>query len=191
MIESIYDKFLANLDKIQDKIIFPEFESWVNEDIREKPEKLKINRVGASQSEIIKAIENRAYVGIYYKDDEDEDVLDGYRLIEPYCFGKGWRDRNTGKVTHPNELYLRAYVIMDTNRDEFTKGKFPSRRKSVSKSKRVPYYRMFKAERIDSWMVMNRTFPGYRALYNPNDSNMGKIIAAVEIPKRVQNKRVL
>jgi hypothetical protein len=50
---------------------------------------------------------------------------------------------------------------------------------------------MFKAERIDSWMVMNRTFPGYRALYNPNDSNMGKIIAAVEIPKRVQNKRVL
>lgn len=131
------------------------------------------------KEEIIKAIENRHYVGIYYEEPEEGKVKAGFRLIEPYAYGKGYKHGT--KVSHDKDEYLRVYVIRDTKTDTEFKGKKKfTRRKSVSKSMRKPFWRLMRVDRIQTWETIPRKILGYRSGYNPNDAMISNIIAAAK-----------
>lgn len=149
----------------------------------------KVKQGTPSDWEIARAVNERKYVGMYYEEKTDHDlVLKGFRLIEPICFGIGnkakRKDKKTGKykyfVNNTTRKYLRAFVIRDTALDGDTKKQFKTRRKSVSKTKKVPYFRMFRVDRIQTWFAFDFVFSKYRTLYNPNDECMVKIIAALK-----------
>lgn len=132
-----------------------------------------------STADITKAINKRRYVGIYYSDPTDS-ALSGFRMIEPYVLGAGFKKRN-GEVINANEKYLRAYVVIDTSKDELTKDKFKkkgSKRKSVSKSGKALGWRLFRVDKIKTWQDLERKFSTNRPLYNPSDKMMGSIIAS-------------
>lgn len=140
------------------------------------------NRITDSEpttDEISRAIINRKFVGIYYEDETDE-VLNGFRLIEPYVFGSGY---NTSKgPIHEDRKYLRAFVIRDTSKDEAFKNKNNTiKRKSVSLSKHVPYWRLFRVDRISSWYEFPKKFSKFRELYNPDDKHINSIITSLNI----------
>lgn len=130
-----------------------------------------------TQEDIIKAINTRQYLGIYY---EPEDGDSGFRLIEPYCLGKGYKVG--GKISNPDKLYLRAFVIRDTAKDDKLSGfKFKdSRKKSKSATKKDPYWRTFLVDKISSVVQTGRTFSYYREGYKPNDSHFVEILGALE-----------
>lgn len=143
-------------------------------------------------AEIVKAIQGRKYVGIYYEEKKDHNlVLKGFRLIEPLAYGTGnvtkRKNKKTGKFeytkSHPERQYLRAFVIRDTNADADTRKQFKTRRKSVSKTKKIPYFRLFRVDRIQSWFIFDFVFSKYRTLYNPNDECMIKVIASLDYSK--------
>lgn len=127
-----------------------------------------------SEKKIVDAINNRNFVGMYYADDKaDTDtgtVKSGFRLIEPYVYGHNEAgDRS----------YIRAFVVMDTNKDEQTKPKFKSKRKSVSLTNRKPYWRLFRVDRIQDWQTFPWKFSGYRELYTGGtDKHIANIIAS-------------
>lgn len=130
---------------------------------------------------IEKAIKNRKYVGIYYEEkgkDGKYIVEPGFRLIEPYVLGKGYI--LNGNLVHEDRTYLRAFVIKDSYFDRNPRLKKISRRKSKSKTKRVPYWRLFRLDRIQKWNEFNVVFSGYRKLYNPDDKQMGEILFKIE-----------
>jgi len=159
------------------------FEAKISDDLESLYENfVKEAREGAYKStvtdeQVIKAIKDRFYIGIYYEDKSDE-VLTGYRLIEPYVLGKGYRTTDN-KILYPNRKYLRAFVIRDTLADKDIGWKL-SRRKSVSKSKTVPYWRMFRLDRIKQFVVFPKKITKFRKLYNPDDKQMGTILAAAK-----------
>jgi hypothetical protein len=126
---------------------------------------------------IMKAINERYYVGIYYKEDND-DVLDGFRLIEPYVYGTGYMYNN--KLSYPNRQYLRAFVVKSSDPAIKNKKNF-QKRTSVSKTKRIPYWRLFRIDRIDSWQLIPRKISQYRELYNPADKMIANILLAAPI----------
>jgi len=131
--------------------------------------------------DLVKAVTNREYIGIYYEDENaDNEVLQGFRLIEPYAVGKGYV--LNGKVVDNDNYYLRAFVVKDSNNDQHAKSSLKklSRRKSKSLSKVAPYWRIFRIDRIQSWMPLKRKFSGYRKLYNPNDKTLKKIIKSLQ-----------
>ena len=136
-------------------------------------------------SEVSAAIRNRNLVGIYYKDmmdDESDEVMQGFRLIEPYCFGYGYKSR--GGVVHRDRAYLRAYVIMDTKKDD---RKYTIKRKSKSKSRRKPYWRLFRLDRIETWHNTRKRFHKPREDYNPYDKGIHDIITSLkpsDFPKK-------
>lgn len=165
-------KFL--IESLVDGEISEIYESWVSEASREGA--LKTN---PTDEQISKAITNRYYVGIYYRDPDDpngDDVLKGFRLIEPYVLGEGYR--MDGKIYHNNRKYLRAFVIKDTLKDRDIKWTV-SRRKSVSKTQKVPYWRMFRVDRIEQFMVFPKKIIKFREKYNEKDKCMGKIITSI------------
>lgn len=135
------------------------------------------------KSEIKKAIWERNYVGVYYEEpdpDQDGRVLAGFRLIEPYVYGKGYKYGS--KVTHEKREYIRVFVVRDTKSDSQFKGKKNfTRRKSVSKSQRVPYWRLLRVDRIQTWQNMKRKILGYRDGYNPDDNAISNILASADI----------
>ncbi len=133
------------------------------------------SRGNPNDEEIKNAVLNRNYVGIYYEEKETGVVKSGFRLIEPYAFGKGFVS-NIGAVSHVDRKYLRAFVIMDTEKDDLTKDKL--NRKSVSKTKRTPFWRLFRIDRISSWFTFKKKFSRYRSSYNPDDKMMNDIIAS-------------
>lgn len=130
--------------------------------------------------EICKAIKGRFYVGIYYQETDlsvQSKVKSGFRLIEPLVLGQGYMGQN------PNGQYLRAYVIKDSSEDP----KMKIKRKSVSKTERDPYYRVFRIDRIKQWFRFNYKFSNPRDMYNPDDLCMDKILCTLqldEFPKR-------
>jgi hypothetical protein len=126
-----------------------------------------------SLDKIRKAIIERTYVGIYY---DAPDALPGFRLLEIYCLGRGYM--NADGPSHKDRHYIRAFVIRDTSKDpELTK---ITRRRSVSKSKRVPYWRLFRVDGIKSWMPLNKKFSSYREKYNPDDSKIWEIDTSLD-----------
>jgi hypothetical protein len=156
-----------------------------------KPKKTlsRIKYGNPTAEQLTKAIEGRNYVGMYYEEKTDHKlVLKGFRLIEPICYGVGYRikrkDKKTGKygyvVSNKDRQYLRAFVIRDTGMDSDTKKQFKTRRKSVSKTKKIPYFRMFRVDRIQSWFAFDFVFSKYRTLYNPKDECMFKVISSLD-----------
>ena len=124
--------------------------------------------------EIKTAIENRNYVSIYYR---HRNGKKGHRLIEPYALGKGLIT-NSGDVTKPNQHYIRAFVIMNSESDKTTKGRF-SKTKSVSVSDKRNRWRLFRVDRIEQWTNMDKKFSSYRRQYNPNDKQLNNIITSL------------
>lgn len=149
----------------------------------------KVKYGNPSADQITKAIVGRNYVGMYYEDTSDhEKVLKGFRLLEPICYGVGYKmkrkNKKTGKyeyvTANKNKEYLRAFVIRDTGMDSDTKKQFKVRRKSVSKTKKIPYFRMFRVDRVQSWFAFDFVFSKYRTLYNPKDECMFKVISSLD-----------
>lgn len=146
---------------------------------------------------IQEAIIRRKYLGIYYIDGEDS----GFRLIEPYVLGRGFVIPSIGKVVHPNRYYLRAFVIKDTTKDEYTKDKFKDlkifrwtlrkgQKQSFSVSERDPYWRLFRPDKITRIKTLKQTFDKKRDLYNSDDKMIADII--ISIPEDLlENKSLL
>jgi len=136
-------------------------------------------------AEVSAAIRNRNLIGIYYQDmvdDESKEVMPGFRLIEPYCFGYGYVSK--AGVVHRDRAYLRAYVIMDTKKDD---REYSIKRKSKSKSRRVPHWRLFRLDRIETWHNTRKRFHKPRDDYNPYDKGIHDIITSLkpsDFPKR-------
>lgn len=129
--------------------------------------------------DVIKAIRERYYVGIYYEEPNDPDLVkSGFRLIEPYVYGRGFIHPQTGNISNYQRQYVRAFVVKDTRFDPATKDKKNFvRRKSVSKTNRTPYWRLLRMDRIKAWELIPRKFSQYRPLYNPDDQMIRRIIA--------------
>jgi len=148
----------------------------------------RIINPGPTDRSIIRAIENRYYVGIYYADsDSKKTVKPGFRLIEPYCFGAGYKHFKSGEILYPNRQYLRAHVILTTAKENIK-----IRRKSVSKSMNPNWWRLFRVDRIQNWFAFRIKFSSYREGYNPNDKIMGSIISSLphkEFPKGVRRNK--
>jgi len=158
--------------------IFESFYKYINEAGRNPVIKSTPN-----EDEIIKAIENRKYIGIYYTENNGKSVKSGFRLIEPHVYGKGFQRDET--IFNTDTKYLRAYVIMDSEKDTQTSKKFDAskgaRRKSISKSKHRPYWRLFKVENITNWYDLKKTFSKLRPNYNPEDKLLVEIIKSVPL----------
>lgn len=159
-------------DNIQFEQVTSDFLQFVNE--------AESTKFEPTTDKLIKCIENRRYAGIYYEEEDNQsEVLSGFRLIEPLCFGRGYKAPVDGKVSHTQEYYLRAYVIMESRKSN-DKNIRKLNRKSVSKSNRVPYYRLFLFDRIKMFEQIRFKIPSPRDEYNPNDSMIAEILAAAE-----------
>lgn len=132
-----------------------------------------------SLEKITKCIESRKFASIYYEEEDDPLlVLSGYRLIAPVCFGRGYVYNE--QVTHHDEYYLRAFVIKESRKAK-NKHLRKIHRTSVSKTERVPYWRLFKFERISTWDTMRFTITEAPAAgYNPNDQMINEILQSIE-----------
>ena len=188
---SIYE-FIEN--KKIDKI----FEDFLLEASKKQP---SIEASTIDEFKLISAIESRNYIGIYYEEPSDEDekiVKKGFRLCEPYVYGLGYRYK--GKRIHRNRAYLRVFVIRDTEYDPLTEPKFKTKRKSASKTKRVPYWRLLRVDRIAELSIIPKKFSTYRELYNPDDKVIASIITSaskddfpkgeskLKLPKELRDK---
>lgn len=131
--------------------------------------------------QIQRAIEQRLYVAMLYGNADDPKVKRGIRLIEPFSVGLGYL-RPDGKITNPKEVYIRAFIVFDSNQDPYTDGKFTGKWTSVSKTgtDNIPAWRMFKGSSIIDWMSFQRKFSRYRTGYNPDDSHMANILSALD-----------
>jgi len=120
---------------------------------------------------IEKAIKNRYYCAVFYKHSNGDD---GFRLIEPYVVGQGYKFRGEISEEHRDDYYLRCFVIKDAKSDGSVNIK---RNKSVSVSKDVPYWRMMRVDRIIRFTVIERKFSYYRPLYTGgSDKNMVRVL---------------
>ena len=123
------------------------------------------------KNRIISAIRNNYVIKIYYDSDEDDDVLPGYRTIEPFCYGSG----NGGLKNLPsNREYIRAWLRNDWSN---TLNKTNKRRDKVR-------WRLFRVDKIVSFnnIVNKKTFDSskefisqFRPYYNPNDKDLNVI----------------
>lgn len=123
--------------------------------------------------DISRAISYRNYVGIYYEDESDE-VLNGFRLIEPYVFGFGYSFGGSD-ILYPNRGYLRAFVIKSSKEENL-----PFIRTSVSLSNRENGWRLFRYDRISDWFMFRYKFSSYRDGYNEDDKMIGNIITSAD-----------
>jgi predicted DNA-binding transcriptional regulator YafY len=106
---------------------------------------------------IYNAIKNRLMLQIYYKGDLSEKP--GWRFIQPYCYGL---NKFTGNHV------LRAYQLS-----------------GPSESEHIPYWRMFRADRIGNIATTKQTFDTPVFLWNPTgDLGMSKILAIIKFPKK-------
>lgn len=132
-----------------------------------------VDKTPPTDKKIIDAINNRNFVGMYYSDakgDSDKEVKSGFRLIEPYVYGTNEKG---------DKSYIRAFVIMDTNKDDQTSKTFKTKRKSTSLTNRKPYWRLFRVDRIQDWQTFPWRFSGYRELYTGGtDKHIANIITS-------------
>lgn len=139
------------------------------------------NSVEDYVSKLISAINKRYYVGLFYESDKKGE--EGFRLCEPLVLGKGFVSPKTGELSHPDDYYLRAFIIKDTEADAVAKSKFKkskgSRRRSYSFSNSKPHWRLFAIRSIKRLDVFRKKFTKLRPYYNPNDSMMNEILASV------------
>ena len=128
---------------------------------------------GVGQGTIVDAINKHKIVHIYYAG--DQTILKGYRTIKPYVLGTS---KSKESETKPYAL-LRAWE---------TAGNSDSKKMYYTQKGKGEYgWRLFRVDKITSFLptgeifsMENSKFPDPDS-YNPNDSQMGSIIAAVEI----------
>jgi len=131
-----------------------------------------------TMSDLVKAVNDHLYVGFYYEEEEGDEVLPGFRLVEPYVVGKGYVAPGSGQLIHPDRVYLRAFIIKSTQTDRNNRLSSINR-KSVSKSNRRPYFRLFRLDRMKSFQVFRKRVPKKpRYRYNPDDKMIHEILAA-------------
>lgn len=142
-----------------------------------------------SVDDIVETINDLSQAVIYYEGSGGESVSikPGYRLLYPMVIGQGFK--SAGIVYNTDNYYLRAYVLKDISKAEAVqslkrRGEFfrsiPSR--SVSKTKNEPYWRLFRLDRISEFYpVFGSPETKKIPLYNPNDKNMVRIIAAAQV----------
>ena len=120
-----------------------------------------INEATVSRDQLIKAIEDRKRISIYY--DSPYGTEDkGWRRIEPYCYG----------INKAGNMCLRAFQLNGASDTPNGNGKDPLTK--------IPGWRMF---RIDGIHNINfgggDTFDEPRVGYNENDKDMSIIYRSV------------
>lgn len=120
---------------------------------------------------IINAIKNRYYLAIYYVDDDGNK---GFRLVEPYVIGKGYKSKGVVSEKSVNNYYMRCYIIRSAKTDKSVRF---DRKPSYSFSKDIPYWRLFRVDRIQSIVIIKKKIRWYRELYTGGtDSNIASRI---------------
>lgn len=155
-------------------IIENEFIPNVSEQLFEARGRISLIEGTPRPEEVIRAIKNRNYISVFYKHRNGEK---GHRLIEPYAFGKGLVTNN-GTIVNQHHYYLRGFVIMNSNTDKTTKGRF-TKTKSVSVSDKRNRWRMFRLDRMLKFTNMEKVFSQYRRQYNPNDKHLATILSSL------------
>ena len=123
-----------------------------------------------SRNDVIDAIENSDVAYIYYSG--DKTVNRGFRTIEPYAVGT---HGSTGN------LVLRAWQQA---------GASDTKSKATRPADQIPGWRLFRLDGITSFMKTFKKFDptNPRPKYNPNDSEMSDIFAAVNSSERPEKE---
>jgi len=129
---------------------------------------------GVGESTIVDAINKHKIVYIYYAG--DDTVMKGYRTIKPMVLG---HTKSKKSETEGDYMLLRAWEVA---------GNSDSQKKYADQKGRYQYgWRLFRADKITSFLPTGRffstdvkKFPDIES-YNPNDSQMQNIVAAVQI----------
>jgi len=139
-------------------------------------------------STILKAIEGQKYLGLYYEDKDSSEA--GFRLVEPFVLGQGFQRKGKPSEGLEDVYYLRAYVIRDSDKDDYTSGKFKDLKflgmtlkkapeKSKISSKGTTDWRLFRLDKIQKLKIFKETFEFMRPFYNPEDKSFTEILASV------------
>jgi hypothetical protein len=130
---------------------------------------------GVGQGSIVDAINKHKIVHIYYAG--DDTVLKGYRTIKPYVLG---HTANKDAIKRGEDyMLLRAWE---------TAGNSDSKKMYYDQKGKGQYgWRLFRVDKITSFLPTGELFSTEKSkfpdpdAYNPNDSQMRGIVAAVEI----------
>lgn len=127
-----------------------------------------------SRNDIVDAIENGDIIYIYYAG--DKTVNRGFRTIEPFTLG-------IHKST--SNMVLRAYQQA---------GASDTKKTATRDADKIPNWRLFRLDGITSAMKTFKTFDRSqerldRLKYNPDDKEMSKIIATINISDISDDKR--
>lgn len=175
---TLHEKFMQDMDTLADEYYPPkELIEQVQSAFNNQSSLFRQQRGGKpTEGTVREAINKRQRAWIYYKStgNENHEILEGYRLIEPYALGRGLNPKpNQFKPKENNtHTYLRAFVVRELG----AKGGVPS----VSLTNDEPYWRMFRLDKIDSWKTIPSFFYEPREGYNPRDKDMISIIASAQ-----------
>lgn len=137
---------------------------------------------GVGEQTIIDAINNHKIIHMYYAG--DDTVLKGYRTVRPFVLGK---HKKTGNIL------LRAWQDAGNSDGYSGIGRTPriGHEKIHGPKGMQPGWRLFNVDYITSFVPVGQKFTPREFFnigdikYNPNDSAMSNIIAAIEItPKQ-------
>lgn len=128
---------------------------------------------GVGQGTIVDAINKHKIVHIYYAG--DNTIMKGYRTIKPYVLGTS----KSKEAQQSPYMLLRAWE---------TAGNSDSKKMYYTQKGKGEYgWRLFRVDKITSFLPTGEIFSTEESKfpdpdsYNPNDSQMGSIVAAVEI----------
>ena len=128
---------------------------------------------GVGQGSIVDAINKHKIVHIYYAG--DNTIMKGYRTIKPYVLG----------TSKSKEAQQKPYMLL---RAWETAGSSDSKKMYYTQKGKGEYgWRLFRVDKITSFLPTGEIFSTEESKfpdpdsYNPNDSQMGSIIAKVEI----------
>jgi hypothetical protein len=130
---------------------------------------------------ITKAISEMKYISLYY-DDKDSDE-EGFRLVEPFVLGKGFKYKGKPSEGLEDVYYLRAYVVRESDKDVFVDQKIKKIGiKSIGSKisdKGNSDWRLFRIDKIAKIQILDINFEFERPFYNPNDKSFIEIITSV------------
>lgn len=138
--------------------------------IKDNVKNLRLITEWVSRNDVIESIENSDIAYIYYAG--DNTVNRGFRTIEPYAVGI---HATTGN------LVLRAWQQA---------GASDTKSKATRSADQIPGWRLFRLDGITSYMKTFKKFDptNPRPKYNPNDSEMSEIFAAVNSSERPEKE---
>jgi hypothetical protein len=107
------------------------------------------------ENSIINAIKSKRVIKIYYEGDESTGK--GYRSIEIYCYG----------ISTAGNQVIRAFQ---------REGVSATKTGNADAFDNIPSWRLFRIDKISSFVNTIQFHKGDRPKYNPNDKGMGRII---------------